>query len=99
MVKSLIEISVKVQKGDCLSVIGDLLAVGVFSDTPAKSLVKALDKKLNREIEKVKKLGDFDAKPGSSCLLYADGKLGAKRLLLLGLGKRKNTLRLPQRLL
>ncbi len=89
MAKALIQIAVKVQKGDCLNLAGDLLAVGVFSDSPAKSLVKTLDKMLGGSVEKVKKLGDFEAKPNTSCLLYADGKLGAKRLLLLGLGKRK----------
>ena len=89
MTKALIQVTVKAQKGDCLGIAGDLLAVGVFSDSPANLLVKTLNKKLNNGIEKVKKLGDFEAKPGSSCLLYADGKLGAKRLLLLGLGKRK----------
>lgn len=89
MAKSLINISVKAQKAGVFTTAGDLLAVGVFEDTPAKSLVKALDKKLGCRIEKLKKLGDFEAKPGSHCLLYADGKLDAKRLLLLGLGKRK----------
>ena len=48
MVKSLTQISVKVQKGDCLALAGDLLAVGVFSDSPASSLVNTLNKKLYR---------------------------------------------------
>ncbi|MHC5123422.1 MAG: leucyl aminopeptidase family protein, partial [Planctomycetota bacterium] len=90
MGKSLTQISVKVQKGDCWVLAGDLLAVGVFSDSPANSLVKMLNKKLNSGIEKVKKLGDFEAKPGSSCLLYSDGKIKASRVLLVGLGKRKD---------
>ncbi|MFZ9033469.1 MAG: leucyl aminopeptidase [Anaerohalosphaeraceae bacterium] len=90
MGKSLTQISVRVQKGDCWVLAGDLLAVGVFSDSPANSLVKMLNKKLNSGIEKVKKLGDFEAKPGSSCLLYSDGKIKASRVLLVGLGKRKD---------
>ncbi|MHC4782102.1 MAG: leucyl aminopeptidase [Planctomycetota bacterium] len=90
MAKSLVQVSVKVQKGDCLGVASDLLAFGVFSDAPANSLVRTLNKKLNSRIEKVKKLGDFEAKPGSSCLLYTDGKIKASRVLLLGLGKRKD---------
>ena len=49
-------------KGDCLSIAADLLAVGVFSDMPAKSLIKSLDKKLSGGVEKVKKLGDFKLK-------------------------------------
>ena len=89
MSKSSIQILVKVQKGDCLSIAGDVLAVGVFSDSSAGSLVKVLDKKLSNSIKKVKQLGDFDPRPGSSCLLYTDGTIKASRLLLIGLGKRK----------
>jgi leucyl aminopeptidase len=61
----------------------------VFSDSSAGSLVKVLDKKLSNSIKKVKQLGDFDPRPGSSCLLYTDGTIKASRLLLIGLGKRK----------
>jgi len=85
MAKALIQIAVKVQKVDCLSLVGDVLAVGVFSDASAGSLVN----RIGAAAGKVKKLGDFDGKPGSSCLLYADAKSKAKRVLLLGLGKRK----------
>jgi leucyl aminopeptidase len=90
MAKSLIQISVRSHKGDCLSTAGGLLAVGVFSDSPADSIVRSLNKKLANEIDKIKKLGDFDAKPGSSCLLYANAEISAPRVLLLGLGKRKD---------
>lgn len=89
MTKSLIRISVKSQKADCLSIAGDLLAVGVFSDSPNNSIIKLLNKLLKNEIEDVKKMGDFDAKPGSSCLLYTNNAIKAPRVLLLGLGKRK----------
>ncbi|MHC5083507.1 MAG: leucyl aminopeptidase, partial [Planctomycetota bacterium] len=34
--------------------------------------------------------GDFEGKVESSCLLYADGKVGVKRVLLVGLGKAKD---------
>ena len=88
MAKPLIQIAVKAQKGDCFSVAGDLLAVGVFSDTPAGSAVKLLDKQLAGKIGQLKKLGDFDGKFKTSCLLYGEGDLAAKRILLVGLGKR-----------
>lgn len=90
MVKSMIQIAVKAQKGDVLSSDADLLAVGVFSDVSEKSLVKILDEKLSGGIKRVQELGDFDAKTGANCLLYSDGKIGAKRILLVGLGKRKD---------
>lgn len=85
MAKSLIQISVKVQKGDCLTIGGDLLAVGVFED----SRVKVLNKVLNTRIAELKKLGDFEGKAETSSLLYMDGKVNAKRILLVGLGKSK----------
>ena len=90
MTKPLIQVAVKAQKGDVFKVAADVLAVGVFSDASAKSLVKALDKKLAGQIAKVQKLGDFEAKPASSCLLYSEGKIAAKRILLVGLGKQKD---------
>ena len=90
MAKSLIQISVKAQKGDGLALGGDVLAVGVFSDTPADSMVKVLDKKTGGQISQLKKLGDFEGKAQSSCLLYGDGSAAAKRLLLVGLGERKD---------
>ncbi len=90
MTKPLIQIAVKAQKGDCLSIAGDLLAVGVFSDTPADSFVKTLDKKLSGKIGQLIKLGDFEGKPKTSCLLYSEGAVTAGRILLVGLGKRKD---------
>ncbi|MBL7215962.1 MAG: leucyl aminopeptidase [Phycisphaerae bacterium] len=90
MAKSLIHISVKAQKDDIFTMPADLLAIGVFSEFDGKSLVKALDKKLGGAVEKVRNLGDFEAKAGKSCLLYSGGKIGAKRILLVGLGKRKD---------
>ena len=89
MTKPLIQVGVKAQKGDIFKVATELLAIGVFSDTPAKSLVKTLDKKLSGAVEKIRKLGDFEAKPSNCCLLYSEGKLRAKRILLVGLGKQK----------
>ena len=48
-----------------------------------------LDRKLGGGIEQVMKLGDFKGKAGSSALVYSRGKVGAKRLLLVGLGEKK----------
>ena len=89
MTKPLIQVAVKAQKGDVSKIAADVLAVGVFSDASAKSLVKALDKKLAGQIAKIQKLGDFEAKSASSCLLYSEGKIAAKRVLLVGLGEQK----------
>jgi len=90
MAKSLINISVTVQKGDLFKIPADLLAVGVFSNSSGTSAAKALDNKLGGAVEQVQKLGDFEAKPGKSCLLYNEGKIIAKRILLVGLGKEED---------
>ncbi|MHC5157102.1 MAG: M17 family peptidase N-terminal domain-containing protein, partial [Planctomycetota bacterium] len=89
MAKALIQVAVKAQKGDCFRTAGDVLAVGVFSNPLADSLVKALDNKLNGKISELKRLGDFEGKADTSCLLYGQGGISAKRILLVGLGKRK----------
>lgn len=88
MTKSLIQISVKVQEADALQTKADILAIGVFSDTPARSIAKILDKMLGGKIAALKKLGDFEGKVKTSCLLYAEG-VGTERILLVGLGKQK----------
>lgn len=87
MANSLIRITVKAQAGDVLTAKADVLAVGVFSEGVRQPLVEALDKKLDGAVTKVRKLGDFEAKPGTHCLLYGQGRVGASRILLAGLGK------------
>ena len=89
MTKPLIQVAVKAQKGDVFNVAADVLAMGMFLDATMGSLVRMLDKKLGGAVAKIQKLGDFEAKPGSSCLLYSEGNLAARRILLVGLGKQK----------
>ena len=89
MTKPLIQVDIKVQKGDVIGAKADVLAVGVFSDAPGP-LVGALDKKLSGRIGRLKKLGDFEGAASSSSLLYGDGAVPAARVLLVGLGKRKD---------
>ena len=52
----MIQISVKTQKGDFLTMPGDILAIGVFSD----ARYDLSDAALGTQIEKVQKLGDFE---------------------------------------
>ena len=89
MTKPLIQVDIKVQKGDVIGVKADLLAVGVFSDAPGL-LSGMLGKKLSGRISQLKKLGDFKGAVLSSSLLYSDGAVAASRVLLVGLGKRKD---------
>lgn len=47
-----------------------------------------VDKALSGMVGKLIKRGEFNAKTGSVCLLYPEGKIAAERLIVVGLGKR-----------
>jgi leucyl aminopeptidase len=88
--KEIISVELKARKVDFGKCETDLLAVGHFSD------VKGLDKvcsQLNSEleggIERLIKLGDFRGKDGTSTIVYGNDHIGAKRVLLVGLGEKK----------
>ena len=89
MAREIIKVNVKVGKVDALTVRSDLLAVGVFSKGRDGALCKALDARLGGAIGKVRELGDFKGKVGTTALLYGNEEIGAKRVLLVGLGERK----------
>ena len=87
MSKKIISITVKTKAADVIAVKSDILAVGVFADSKKPgALCKAIDKKLSGAISKLLKTEDFKAKSRTSVLLYGDDKIGAKRVLLVGLG-------------
>ncbi|MBN1123669.1 MAG: leucyl aminopeptidase [Sedimentisphaerales bacterium] len=90
MMKQMIHITVKATKSDPFSIKTDLLSVGVFKDH-VSLLGKALDIKLKGAVEQVRKLGDFKGESKRTVLLYTEGKIGAKRLLLVGLGEKEKT--------
>jgi leucyl aminopeptidase len=68
----------------------DVLAVGLFSDAKGlDKLIKQLDRKLEGAIDRLRKIGDFKGKEGTGVIAYSDGRIGAKRILLVGLGEKK----------
>jgi len=86
--RAIIDVELKTRKVDFSKCKTDMLAVGLFSD--AKELDKPnkeLDRKLGGEIGRLIKLGDFDGKDGTVALVYGNGEIGAKRVLLVGLGE------------
>jgi len=88
--KEIISVEVKTQKADFVKVKTDLLAVGVFCDGKGlDKLNKELDGKLGGAIERLIKLEDFKGKDGTGAVVYGNGKIGAKRILLVGLGEKK----------
>lgn len=68
----------------------DMLTMGQFCDAKKlDTLNKELDGKLNGAISRLMKLGDFNGKDGTSAVVYGNGRIGAKRVLLVGLGEKK----------
>lgn len=88
--KDIIKVELKTQTVDFSKCKTDILAVGLFSDSkePDK-LNKELNKKLDGAIGRLMKLGDFKGKEGTNAIVYGNNQVGAKRILLVGLGEKK----------
>jgi len=90
--KKIITVELKTRKisADVAGWKTDMLVVGCFSNEPRTDpLVKELDRRLAGAIRRLRLLGDFDGKDGSTAIVYGNEKTGAKRILLLGLGEKK----------
>ncbi len=90
--KEIIDVELKTRKVDFSRCKTDLLAVGLFSDVKRLDKINGeLNRKLDGAIEQVIKLGDFKGKDGTSAVVYGNDSIGAKRILLVGLGERKKS--------
>ena len=89
MTKQIIKIDVKAAKADITKLKVDVAAIGIFSDGKNNAFLDNLDAKLDGAITRLKKIGDFKAKAGSSIFLYTHGKIASERILLIGLGEMK----------
>jgi len=88
--KAIINVELKTRKVDFSKCKTDLLAVGQFSDVKGlDKLCGELNSKLAGGIERLIKLGDFKGKDGTSAIVYGNDRIGAKRVLLVGLGEKK----------
>jgi leucyl aminopeptidase len=88
--KEIIDVELKTRKVDFSKCKTELLAVGQFCDTKGLDKLNAeLNQKLGGDIEQVIKLGDFKGKNGTSAVVYGNDGIGAKRVLLVGLGEKK----------
>ena len=89
--KEIIDVELKTRKVDFSQSKTDMLAVGLFSDAKdLDKLNKELDTRLDGAICRLIDIGDFKAKEGTSAVVYGNDKIGAKRILLIGLGEKKN---------
>jgi leucyl aminopeptidase len=88
--KKIIEVRVKTSVADLAKCKTQMLAIGHFSDTkkPLPEIIE-LCEKLGGAIEQLVKLGDFKGKPGTSALIYGNNRIGAQRVLIVGLGEQK----------
>ncbi len=90
--KDIIDVKIKTRTVDLVKCETDLLVTGHFSDAKVLDKVNTeLDRKLDGAMERLIKLGDFKGKDGTSVILYGNANIGAKRVLLVGLGEKKKT--------
>ncbi len=87
--KSPIRIQVKAVVADVFKIKTEMLAVGVPEQKTLSGLTKILDKRLGGAVSALVGLGDFEGKEKTTAMLYTRGKLGAARVLLVGLGKKE----------
>jgi leucyl aminopeptidase len=88
--KEIIDVKLGTRTADVGEYKADVLAVGLYSDARGlDKLARGLDRRLKGPIERVVKLGDFKGKDGTGAVLYGNGKIGARRILLVGLGEKK----------
>ncbi len=82
---------VSVHRADCTEFETPLLAVKVFEgEKELIGPIAKVDERLGGQISEVIRRGDFRGKEGETLLLYpAPGALPAERVLLVGLGKRR----------
>jgi leucyl aminopeptidase len=62
----------------------------LFEDEKPSAAAGRIDEALGGTIARLMKRGDFKPKPGGLHLLYPEGRIAAERLVLAGLGKRKD---------
>jgi len=96
--REIIGVELKTRKVDSVKCKTDLLVLGRFSDEKGlRGVCGQLNRRLDGAIDRVIKLGDFKGKEAGSVLVYGNERIGARRVLLVGLGEKKkaslNTLR------
>ena len=96
--REIIDIKIGTRNTKAVSCKTDLLCVGHFADVKQLDKTnKQLNKNLAGAVERLIELGDFKGKSRTHALIYGNDKIGAKRVLLVGLGDKKkatiNTLR------
>jgi leucyl aminopeptidase len=87
--ESAVEFSIKAVAPEKLKT--DCVAVAVFSSAKLSAAAQALDRASKGRISGILKHGDFDAKAGSTLMLYDLAGVASKRVLLVGIGAHGKT--------
>jgi leucyl aminopeptidase len=82
--ESAVEFSIKAAAPEKLK--SDCVAVAVFASAKLPAAAQALDRASKGKISGILKQGDFEAKPGSTLMLYDLAGVVSKRVLLVGFG-------------
>ena len=80
----------KVCKSSLLKQKTDCLLIGVFEDAFSTPLLKELAEYLDGALARIRRSGEFSGKSGESLMLRPGSGLSTARILLIGLGKRRD---------
>ena len=75
---------------DPISMNSSCLAIGIYQGTQQDKFFKKMDVASNGVLKKILKTNDLSCDPGSSQLLYDINGISADRIVLIGLGKKKD---------
>ncbi|MFX0133429.1 MAG: leucyl aminopeptidase [Candidatus Hodarchaeota archaeon] len=82
---------VEVEKNSLLHGDAEFLVIGIYENIEdSKHLIDEIDTKLGGFIKERIEIGDFKGKMGQISTIYTHSKIPAKRILLIGLGKKED---------
>ena len=80
-----------VKQGTLTGIPTEVLVIpGYEGETGLSKAIHPLDRNLNGQLAELRKSGEFQGKPNQTVLVHTRGALPAKRILLVGLGKRED---------
>jgi len=81
-------VKISFKDGDVLKERTGALILGVFEEG-LDGAAKKIDAKVGKKLSKLISSGEFEAKPNNTAIIHTFGRIPSERLLLVGLGKRK----------
>lgn len=81
---------IKLITGDLDKIKADAIIVGVFENSDGNEFEKMLDKALDGSVSELRRKKEIKGKAGELTVVHSLGKLGAAKVAILGLGKKKD---------